>query len=69
LFASLTRSFSADFNRWNVSAEYAAEKTYRTIGVLGFTRRNLKPLPGYETTQTSDKPIGYMGAFVLRSLW
>jgi len=91
---------SADFSSWGlpvgISAEYAANKTFRTVagahvyvpstqniggglfytgrrglelGALLFTARNLKPLPGFETAQMSEKPIGYSGYFVLRALW
>ncbi len=39
------------------------------VGVTGFTTRNLKALPGFETTATSDRPVGYAGYLVLRVLW
>jgi hypothetical protein len=39
------------------------------VGALLFTIRNLKPLPGYDTSAMSTKPIAYFGALVLRALW
>jgi hypothetical protein len=39
------------------------------VGAMAFTTRNLKPLPGFDTTETSDKPVGYAGYLVLRALW
>ena len=39
------------------------------VGATAFTTRNLKPLPGFETTAMSDKPVGYTGYLVLRVLW
>jgi len=39
------------------------------IGVLLFTQRSLKPVVGFGTSQTSDKPVGYLGSLVFRALW
>jgi hypothetical protein len=39
------------------------------IGVLGFRQRSLRAVTGYETTETSAKPVGYLGSLVFRALW
>lgn len=39
------------------------------IGALGFTQRNLSPVPGFETSDTSGKPAGYLASLVFRALW
>jgi hypothetical protein len=39
------------------------------IGVLGFTQRSLRAVTGYETSETSAKPAGYLGSLVFRALW
>ena len=39
------------------------------IGALLFTRRNLKPASGFETPESSEKPVGYIGSLVFRALW
>jgi hypothetical protein len=39
------------------------------IGALLFTRRNLKPASGFETPESSAKPVGYDGSLVFRALW
>ncbi|HTB72835.1 MAG TPA: hypothetical protein VK762_06310 [Polyangiaceae bacterium] len=39
------------------------------IGALLFTRRNLKADSGFETPESSAKPVGYVGSLVFRALW
>jgi hypothetical protein len=39
------------------------------VGVMSFTTRNLKALPGFDTTALSHKPEGSAGYLVLRALW
>jgi hypothetical protein len=39
------------------------------VGATAFTTRNLKALPGFETTEMSEKPVGYAGYLVIRALW
>jgi hypothetical protein len=39
------------------------------IGALFFTRRNLKPDLGFETPDSSEKPVAYVGSLVFRALW
>ena len=39
------------------------------IGALFFTRRNLKPASGFDTPDTSAKPVGYAGDLIFRALW
>jgi hypothetical protein len=39
------------------------------LGALMFTRRNLKPVAGFDTDAESEKPVDYTGQLVFRSLW
>jgi hypothetical protein len=39
------------------------------IGAPFFTRRNLKPASGFDTPDTSAKPVGYAGDLIFRALW
>jgi hypothetical protein len=39
------------------------------IGALLFTRRNLQAAQGFETTESSARPVGYVGSLVFRALW
>jgi hypothetical protein len=75
-YASVTTARSLQgANTYGPTTQYGGGGVWFTgrrgveIGALAFTQRSLRPIEGFDTSDTSGKPTGYVGTLVFRALW